>query len=604
MQVSAPRFIRLCSAIFGLVPPTERVALRRVIFLLFCMAALDAMGVASVMPFIGVVANQELIRSEPILIWIFSAGGFETEKSFTLFLGISVLLFLLFSLSLKAFAIYSQVTFSMRQEAVLAKKLFEVYVTQDYQWLVRKNSSELEQIIFTEVQQFIFQGLAPLLLTLAQTMVCLSVFSVLLIVDFKLAISIFMIFVIGYAFLFWSVKGRIDNIGKERFTANKNRFRVATEAFGSAKIVKILGLEGFFYRSFSTPAEIHATKQAQGQVLSQLPRFALEGVAFTALVIAILYLNSTRGGIAEIIPVLTLFAMAGYRMMPAFQQIYTGVSNLRLAGPAIEKIQTDLRLPNGNLGSISDGDMRDIFLSDIAFSNVVFTYDGGNDVVIDNMSFSIAKGSHVAFVGATGSGKTTIIDLICGLLRANHGAVLIDGFPVDDSNERVWRQQIGYVTQSTFLIDDTIAANVAFGVDPSAVDINRVLVCLRAAQLHEFAVDNECGVRALVGERGERLSGGQVQRVGIARALYRQPAVLVLDEATSALDSTTERKVLSSISEISGSLTIISIAHRISTIENCESIFVIERGKLINFGTASELRAISPVFRSLAETTD
>lgn len=592
-------FFGVASDIFHIIPEFERGKLKRVVSMLFVMAALDALGVASIMPFIAVVTAPDMIHDQPILNWLFKFFAFESTNSFTVVLGLSVLGFLLFSLSFKALAIYHQLKFSMKQEAVLGDMLMERYLNQSYIWLAKNNSAEFEQVIFTEVHQFVFQGLAPLLLTIAQSCVALCIFLVLLIADYTLALTAMGVLGSSYLLLFTLVRSTINRVGVERFQANKERFKVVSEAFGSPKVIKMLALERFFQSKFSKSTHVYADRQGQGQMLSQLPKFVLEGVAFGSLILVILYLFSSYGKVTEVIPLMTLFAMAGYRMMPALQQIYIGFSNMRIAKPAIDKIKSDLALPVEEVGLKSLSSDTIELNHQIEFRNVGFSHHGIVDKTVSDLSLMILRGSHVAFVGATGSGKTTVVDLICGLLEQVDGDILIDGKEITARRLKNWQDQIGYVTQSTFLIDDTIAKNVAFGVADEDINLERVKRALLVAQLSDFAQDGNPGLMTIVGERGSRLSGGQIQRIGIARALYRQPKILVLDEATSALDARTERLVIDGIIKAKGSYTIMSIAHRISTVVECDKIFVLDGGCLVGEGTASELIVSSEKFRVL-----
>ena len=597
---------RLLKDIIGLVPQEERGGLRRVVSLLFLMAILDTVGVAAIMPFVAIVGDQSLIFDSRLLSYLYSVLEFSSQRTFVFFVGAAVFSFFIFSMMVKVIAIRQQLSFSMRQEAVLGKKLMAKYLAQDYEWLANRNSSELSQVIFTEVHQFIFQGLAPLLLTAAQLLLVACIVSLLVAVDVDLAVSILTFLVIAYGSLLAFVRAKIDTIADERFLANQKRFKVVNETFGSPKVLKIMGLDRFFFSRFSEPAEVHALRQGQGQVLTQIPRFFLEGIIFGSFILYILFQFSLGTNLSDVLPTLTLFALAGFRLMPAMQQIYTGVSNMRLAGPAIERISKDLALPSADADlhaeSKPSGDVsceRDWSSGHIQLRGVEFSYGPAFPKVVNGLNLEIRKGQHIALIGATGCGKTTVVDLLCGLLTPDAGAFTINGLALQDSDYRAWQSNIGYVTQHSFLIDDTIKANVAFGVPEKLVDIERVKSCLRAAQLNDFAEVGEQGLSLMVGERGALLSGGQMQRVGIARALYRNPALLVLDEATSALDAVTEEKLVSSLVSWRSDLTIISIAHRISTIEQCDQIFIVEDGMITEFGTASQLRNTSAYFRSV-----
>ncbi len=598
---------RLLKDILGLVPEEERSGLRRVISLLFLMAILDTIGVAAIMPFVAIVGDQSLIFDSGILSFLYSGLAFSSQRNFVFFIGGAVFAFLIFSMMIKVIAIHHQLAFSMRQEAVLGKKLMAKYLDQNYEWLASKNSSELSQVIFTEVHQFIFQGLAPLLLTAAQLLLVTCIVLLLVVVDVVLAVSILGFLITAYGLLLVFVKAKIDKIADERFLANRRRFKVMNEAFGSPKVLKIMGLGDFFFSRFAEPAEMHALKQGQGQILTQIPRFFLEGIIFGCFILYVLWQFSLGTNLSDVIPTLTLFALAGFRLMPAMQQIYTGISNIRLAGPAIQRISKDLALPSADVDSYAESTSidgvsrsRDWSSGKIELREVEFGYGPALPKVISGFNLEIRKGQHIALIGATGCGKTTVIDLVCGLVKPDLGSCTINGLAFHEFGRGAWQSNIGYVAQQSFLIDDTIKANVAFGIPDEIVDVELVKSCLRAAQLKVFAKDGEQGLELMVGERGALLSGGQMQRVGIARALYRNPALLVLDEATSALDAVTEKKLVSSLVSWRSDLTIISIAHRISTIEQCDQIFILEDGAITEFGTASQLRNTSVYFQSVS----
>ena len=319
-----------------------------------------------------------------------------------------------------------------------------------------------------------------------------------------------------------------------------------------------------------------------------MPRFVLEAIAFGGILLIILYILANTGSVNDAIPIISLYAFAGYRLMPAIQVIYLSSTRLKFVGPALDKIINDIK----NLKPLNLNQNQGVlnFNKAIDLKNISYNYPNSQRTSLKNINLSIPNSSRVGIMGQTGCGKTTMVDIILGLLDPEKGTLEVDGQIIKDQNRRSWQRSIGYVPQQIYLSDDTIAANIAFGVDPK--DINKDLVerASKIANLHEFVI-NELPdqYETSVGERGIRLSGGQRQRIGIARALYHNPKVLILDEATSALDDQTEKVVMEAIHNLDKNITIIIIAHRLSTIKNCDIVYLLEKGELKNTGTFEEI---------------
>jgi len=326
------------------------------------------------------------------------------------------------------------------------------------------------------------------------------------------------------------------------------------------------------------------------------------------LAITIWLLGSAEAGstgLGGILPLLGLYTFSAYRMKPALHNIYTGFSQLRFGAAAIETIFNDLNLLGRAVGASAQRPSPQLAArSDIALEGVSFRYQASSKESLSGIDLHIPVGTSAGLVGSTGSGKTTLVDLILGLLRPTRGAVLIDGKPLEGDTVRAWQQSLGYVPQQIFLADTSVLENIALGVPPEDIDVAHAEACARAAQIHDF-VESELadGYNTRLGERGIRLSGGQRQRIGIARALYRKPAVLVLDEATSALDAPTEAAVMSGIHALPGQRTLITIAHRLATVRQCDKIFMLKRGRVVGYGTYEELARENADFRRLAAVT-
>ena len=423
----------------------------------------------------------------------------------------------------------------------------------------------------------------------------------LIIADPKLAFIVSFSIIITYGLIFYSISNILYKLGKERFKNNHFRFRIVSEAFGAAKEIKVSGLEKSFIKSFSNTAQTFARNVASSDVLGILPRFALEAIAFGGILLIILYILANTGSVNDAIPIISLYAFAGYRLMPAIQVIYLSSTRLKFVGPALDKIINDIK----NLKPLNLNQNQGVlnFNKAIDLKNISYNYPNSQRTSLKNINLSIPNSSRVGIMGQTGCGKTTMVDIILGLLDPEKGTLEVDGQIIKDQNRRSWQRSIGYVPQEIYLSDDTIAANIAFGVDSK--DINKDLVerASKIANLHEFIIDElPDQYQTSVGERGIRLSGGQRQRIGIARALYHSPKVLILDEATSALDDQTEKVVMEAINNLDKNITIIIIAHRLSTIKNCDIVYLLEKGELKNTGTFEEIIKVNNNFDMITKS--
>lgn len=572
--------------------------------MILVMALLDVVGVASIMPFIAVLAKPELIESNALLFWIYQTFGFVDRQSFLYFLGVTSFVLLIASLGFKALSTYVQLRFTLMREYSIGKRLLQGYLHQPYIWFLNRHSADLGKSILSEVSSVIGSGLMPFMVLFAQGAVTIAILILLLLIDASLAITVGLVLMVIYVSIFKLVSGYMLRIGREAVRANTQRFKVISEVFGAAKEVKVGGLESVYINRFTKPAITFAQYQASAQVVAQLPRFVLEGIAFGGMLLVILYLMAGSGDFTSALPIIALYAFAGYRLMPAVQQIYASISRLRFAGPAIDALHSDLMgvsvYDADNTNDVFD--MTPIFLRQtIKLDNVYFGYPNTKELALKGISINIPAYSTIALVGSTGSGKTSTLDMILGLLSPKIGSLSIDGVAINDSNRRRWQQLIGYVPQHIFLADDSVLANIAFGVEPASIDQESVERAAKIANLHNFVINSlPQGYDTAVGERGVRLSGGQRQRIGIARALYHKPQVLILDEATSALDNLTEEAVMEAVANLEHEITVIIIAHRLSTVRQCDQIYLFEDGLIKARGTYEELLQSSELFMAMA----
>jgi len=571
--------------------------------MILVMAFLDMLGVASILPFMAVLANPELVQTNAVLNTAFTISrhiGIYTTEQFLFALGVLVFVLLVTSLAFKALTSYKQIRFALMREYSIGKRLVEGYVHQPYSWFLNRHSADLGKTILSEVKAVIDNGMIPLMTLMSQSTVALALLILLIIVDPLLALSVGVVLGLAYAGIFAVMNGWLKRLGQARIDANKERFTAVTEAFGAAKEVKVGGLEQAYIQRFAKPAEIYAKGQATAQVITQLPRFALEAIAFGGMLLVMLYLMAKSGNFASALPIIALYAFAGYRLMPALQQTYGAFTQLRFAGPALDALHHELS--SLQAADAQPGHIMPMPLTQaITLNHVSYCYPNAPQPALRGIDLSIPAHSTVGFVGATGSGKTTTVDVILGLLEPQEGALNIDGQPITAANRRQWQRAIGYVPQHIYLADDSVAANIAFGVNAKDIDQQTVERAAKIANLHEFVVnDLPQGYATTVGERGVRLSGGQRQRIGIARALYHNPQVLILDEATSALDNLTEQAVMEAVNNLGHDITIILIAHRLSTVRQCDQIHLLERGEVKASGTYDELAASCQQFKAMA----
>ncbi len=587
--------------LFKLLTKQER---GRVVWLL-CMniitALFDMAGVASILPFIGLLTNPQLIESNLFLNMVYTSLGFLDPMIFLFFLGLTTFLLLIISLCFKAFGVYLQSRFALMCEYSISKRLVEGYLCQPYSWFLNQHSANLGKTILSEVSAVINTGMIPLLNLIAQGITTVALITLLMIVDPLLAFSVCLVLALSYGSIYALTRSWLKKLGGVRISANQERYIAISEAFAAAKEIKIGRLENIYIQRFATPAENFAKSQAAVQLIAQLPRYILEAIAFGGLLVVILYLMAKSSSFTNALPVVVLYAFVGYRLMPSLQQIYGAITYLRFAGPAINSLHTDFM--DLHVYDSHEEDIKPIALSQsITLSNIVYTYPNASQPALKGIDVSIPVQSTIAFVGATGSGKTTSVDIILGLLEPQEGYLKIDGQPITNANRRQWQSAIGYVPQHIYLSDDTVAANIAFGVSIRNIDLKAVERAARVANLHDFVTDGlPQGYNTKVGERGVRLSGGQRQRIGIARALYHNPQVLILDEATSALDGLTEQAVMEAVNNLGYEVTVILIAHRLSTVRQCDQIFVFESGKVSAAGTYEELIATNQHFAAMAK---
>lgn len=562
----------------------------------------DTVGVASILPFLSVLAQPELVETNPYASLMYEAFGFTSVENFLFALGLLIIFILVVGAVIKIVTVYATNRWVEMREHYLSRRLLHTYVRQPYAYFLTRNTSDMSTAILSMARSVV-SGMYRPVLNLFNSVVTLILMIVLLVWTNPF-ITISSVIVIGtcYLVLYLSLRKFIKQKGVIIVDANQDKFRRVNETLTGIKQVKLSSHENFALGLYSHSSQKLAQARAISTTLSQIPRFGLEVIAFGGIVLLTLILfKQNEGAIEKSLPLIGLYAFAGYRLLPVLQLIYSSIILLRLNAPTVATIYEDARYLN-KLPPLPTSTIQPMLMnSSVKFESVSYRYPGVNLSGLRSINLEIRKGTSIGIVGTTGAGKTTLVDVLLGLLEITEGRILVDEKPLNADNIRNWRAGFGYVPQDIFLSDASIAENIAMGIEKSHISTKKIEYAAKASRLYDF-ITKELpeGFDTLVGERGVRLSGGQRQRLGIARALYNNPQIIVFDEATSALDNTTERELISEISQMSGERTIIMIAHRLTTIENCDQIIVLNKGEVIGRGTYAELSDNNPVFRKMA----
>lgn len=592
----------------GILDRRERYQALLVFTFSIVVAGAEVVGVASILPFMSAVSDPSAIETNGLLRFLRGlVPGDVTETGFLIILGIGVLFLLVGSLVVRAVGIWIQVRFSMLRSHSISFRLMKAYLYQPYSWYLNQHTSKMATSVLSEAGQVVNGALFPAMQVVTKGLVVLALLLLLIVADPMLALISMLVIATAYAGIYILSRKRLAELGKQRRLANQRRYRNAQEAFGGIKDIFIIGREGSVLERFRMASEQVALYSAKAQVTQEVPPLAMQGLIFAGMISIVLYLLTMFGSLQDALPLLSLYALAGYRLMPEMQAVYRHVAEIRVAEPVLAAIHDDLKELEGTAREIRTakenkwtrrGQPR------IELRDISFFYPGAEKPALSKVSIKIPAFSTIGIVGPTGSGKTTLVDVILGLMSPESGTLEVDGRPVRRDNVREWQDMIGYVPQQIYLTDHTVAGNIAFAIDETRIDQKAVEKAAKIANLHEFIMTElPNGYQTRIGEKGVRLSGGQRQRIGIARALYYDPEVLILDEATSALDNLTERAVMEAVSNLSMKKTIILIAHRLTTVQDCDQILLMEAGRVTAVGSYNELVEDSAIFRAMTGQT-
>ncbi len=582
------------------MPTRSKRGLFFLIPIVFFSSSFEVIGVASVLPFIALLANSELISTNEYFNTIYIFLNFNSHFDFFVFIGSLTFLILLSSLAFRGLSMYLSIKYALSQEYVLGKKLFSIYLNKNYRWYIEQNTADLSKNIVNEVNQVVYNGLLPAINMLSNLIVVFGIMIFLIIVDWIIALNTMLIFGSLYILIFYLIRKKMKAYGDDRLGNNKKRFAVLSNAFSGIKELKIFGLENDYMSSFGKSALIYANSQINAQTLAQVPRNLVEAVAFGGMVLLTIYLMYTGEELSKIVGLLSVYAVAGYRLMPALQQVYYAFSLMRFAAPGVNILYNEiLNEKQSSTIEITENENFKLPFNNFSLKNLAFKYNSNTPDVLIDINLTLHKGKRYALVGTTGAGKTTLIDILAGLSQPTNGFIKIENNNANIYGSKMWYASLGYLPQQIGLIDDTMKRNIVLKSKLSSEEEDWLNNVLKISCVDEFLEHHKDGLDTVVGEKGIKFSGGQLQRIGLARAIFKKPSFMILDEATSALDPSVEEKLMKRLDLALPDTTIMHISHKENVIKKCDMIFFLKDGMIRDYGNYTELVKRSQEFRIL-----
>lgn len=566
--------------VFDIFTTKEKMICAFIVVMMLIGALLEALGIGAIMPLLAVMSDENYLQKHPDIANVAYSLGITTHRDFIMASTIMLILIYIIKNLYLIFQTRVQIYFALNKQISLSKKLLVFYLSKPYEFHLKNNSAVLIRNVCNFVEQVISSLLLSEFYLFAEIITALGIWGMLLWVDPITAIITAGLIGGLVAMTIYQMNREIKKQGIIRSEHSAELLKWLNQGLGSVKETTVMGKKSFFINRFCNAYDKYGQAHAKYQFLTQLPRMFIEILAVGGLLLLVVFKLSLGSNPAEIVPLLGAISLAAFRLMPSATRIISYSNNIQYFLPVLNMIYDDLRAAVNQKVNINvDSHKKLAFQNKITFQNLEFSYSGTDRKVLSGVSFEIKKGDFVGIIGQSGAGKTTFVDILLGLFCPTEGKILIDGIDVQSDIDG-WRKNLAYVPQSIYLIDGSIKENIALGVDASDVDIELLNRVIGMAELTEFVNNLPDGIETSVGERGVMLSGGQRQRIGIARALYQQPDILILDEATSALDNDTEKSITDTILNLKGEITIISIAHRLSTLVDCDYKLEFFHGKV------------------------
>ena len=590
--------------LYKILPRSSKRGLPFVVIVSLIAAIFETASVASILPFMAVVMDPGVLFKYPWLEKTLALFNIQTQQGAVIGAGVLTVAVLAIGNVVTAANLWIQTHYIALARRELSSELFTGYLYLPYSFHVQRDTPSLGRVIGGDVESALGGFLASLLGVVAKGLSGLVLISLIIVVDPTVALGTVLVLGCGYMFVYRLIRARQVRLGAKMVEASLAVGRISLEGLSGVKELRVLGRESTSTVEYKKSFTELTDTQASNLLASALPRYVIEVFAYAGIVAVTLAFVIKGEGTAAI-PSLALYALAGNRLVPIFQQFFAAAITIKYHTRAVESLEADLAIVRQSPPPALIDDTNPLsFKHEINLSSLTFSYPNTNRPALNEISLRIPQNQSIGFVGRTGSGKTTLADVILGLYTPSSGSISVDDIALTEENARAWRKRVGYVPQTVFLMNASVARNIALGIPEDQIDHAAVLRAAHMAQADEFISQMKDGYDTVVGERGVKLSGGQRQRLGIARALYHNPDVLVFDEATSALDGMTEDAVMQAVQTLSADRTMILIAHRLRTVQACDRIVMLEAGKIVADGSYSELAKNSIAFRTLSGTAD
>lgn len=579
-----------------------------ILLMVIGLGCLEAIGVFSVMPFLTVISDPDSINTNKYLNAFYNylqEFGIQNHRQYIVFVGVISISIIGISTIYKCFSIYKMNSFIELKVHSIASRLLQNYVRQPYEYFLNKKRSEISSSILSQSNHVVDNAFRPGLMVLSNMIVLISIVIILLLVNPMVTFLSGLLILLVYLVTFRVFKKKISTYGLRHLDNTKKRFQSISNIFNGIKEIKINKKFSFFSNLFlSSSLELSVIK-SRIITLNSVPHILVESLVFTIIIsVALFYVlisNQLNDFSLEIVfPTLGLFGFAAIRLKPTFSSIYSGLVSLRYADASLDSVISELRYDGNQATSKQQSLIVDelIFKECLTLKNLSFLHKGSDQWTLKELNFSLKKGNCLGIAGSTGAGKSTLIDIVSGLLKPSTGIIFLDGEEIQLFENSSWQACLGYVPQDIFMLDASIAENIAFGCSTKDIDLDKVKESAKAVLMDDF-ISNQLpfGYKTIIGERGSKLSGGQCQRLGIARALYSDPEILIFDESTSALDGITEAELIQSIKQCFPDQTMIFVTHKKNIFKICDKIVVLEKGSIVSDDTYDNLTKTDNPYR-------
>lgn len=591
--------INTLKKILYLLPAKDKVKLLLLLVLMIIGAALEVVGIGMIPVFVSIIATPERVleleMAQPLLNFLNVTGGGDL-----LIIGSIVLITVFFLKNLYMVGYYYlEARYIHNRYSLIGSDLYKCYMQAPYTFHLSRNSSELLRNITHETRYLLNFVMKPSMVVITNIVLITAIVVFLMLIEPVITVfAIVFLGIVGFTFL-RLLKKKMRSFGKQAQKDRQLMIQDVQEGVGGIKDLSVLNRTATFIKRFGINIKSYARSQAFTTVASRSGKPVMETLAVGGmlLIATILYLQGRELDI--VIPILTLFAAATIRLLPATQELISKINSMRYYIYSLEPIYQDIRrLRKNSAAQCFDGSIEYKGWMELTFNKVSYAYPNSSEQAVKHLSITIPRGTAVGFVGSSGAGKTTVVDILLGLLEPMEGGVEVGGKSIF-KNLPVWQKKVGYIPQNIFLADDTLRKNIAFGLEDNEIDADLINEAIEASQLTNLVESLDKGLDTVIGEAGVRLSGGQRQRIGIARALYHKPEILIMDEATAALDNITEKYIIEAIERLKGERTVIMIAHRLSTVQNCDKLYFMKNGEITESGTFDELLETSKEFQMM-----